>query len=116
VTFHALEPKPALAERMRRADLFVLASRYENNPCVVLEALASGLPVVATRVGGVAEIVDRESGRLAEPLDPPGFAAALEDALGNDFDREAIAARARARFGRTAIANELAGVYGDLVR
>jgi glycosyltransferase involved in cell wall biosynthesis len=115
VSFHALEPKAALAERMRHADLFVLASRYENNPCVVLEAMASGLPVVATRVGGVAEIVDRESGRLAEPLDPPGFAAALEDALRNDFDREAIAARARERFGRTAIARELAAVYAELV-
>jgi glycosyltransferase involved in cell wall biosynthesis len=115
VTFHALEPKPALAERMRRADLFVLASRYENNPCVVLEAMASGLPVVATRVGGVAEIVDRESGRLAEPLDPPGFAAALEDALANDFDRAAIATRARERFGRAAIARRLGQVYAELV-
>jgi glycosyltransferase involved in cell wall biosynthesis len=116
VTFHGLKPKAELAALMREADLFVLASRYENNPCVVLEAMASGLPVVATRVGGVPEVVRPDSGRLAAPLDPQSFAAAVEDALRSDFDRETIARRTRESFGRRAIARRLADVYAELAR
>lgn len=115
VTFHGLKPKTELAALMRSADLFVLASRYENNPCVVLEAMASGLPVVATRVGGVPEVVAPESGRLAAPLDPRSFAAAIQDALAGDFDRQAIAKRTHESFGRPAIARQLAAVYEGLV-
>jgi glycosyltransferase involved in cell wall biosynthesis len=115
VTFHGFVSKPRLADLMRRAHLFVLASRFENNPCVVLEAMASGLPVVATRVGGLPELVDDASGILVEPRDPESIATGLQAALEREFDRTAIAARARERYGREAIGAALAGVYEDVV-
>jgi glycosyltransferase involved in cell wall biosynthesis len=114
--FLGMLPKPELAQRMRSAAVFVLASRFENNPCVVMEAMAAGLPVVATRVGGVPEMVDEASGVLVEPRDPHAIAAGVEAALATTFDRGAIAERARERYGRERIAGELAAVYESVRR
>ncbi len=113
--FLGVLPKPVLADRMRAADLFVLASRFENNPCVVMEAMASGLPVVGTRVGGIPELVDTAAGVLVEPNDPQAIADGVDNALALDFDRPAIAQAAKERYGRERIASELADVYEDVV-
>jgi glycosyltransferase involved in cell wall biosynthesis len=116
VHFSGFLPKPELAERMRSAELFVLASRFENNPCVVLEAMASGLPVVATRVGGLPELIEKTSGILAEPRDPDDIARAIRAALAGPFDREAVSKRAVERWGREAIGRQLAQIYGSVAR
>jgi glycosyltransferase involved in cell wall biosynthesis len=110
VTFHGVVSKAELARLMRRADLFVSSSRYENNPVVVLEALASGLPVVATSVGGVPEIVGGD-GLLVGPGDAGALAAAIEEALGREFDRAAIADRARERYSAERIGPDLVALY-----
>jgi glycosyltransferase involved in cell wall biosynthesis len=113
VTFHGRLTKPELAGLMRTARLFVLGSRYENNPCVILEALASGLPVVATRVGGVPELLDATNGVLVEPDDPEQLARGIGEALERQYDRAEIARRARERYGRDRVGAELAEVYAE---
>jgi len=117
VRFRGLLPKAEIAELMRGSDLFVLGSRYENNPCVVIEAMATGLPVVATAVGGVPELVDSETGSLAPPLDPAALGDRIGDALARigSFDRKLIARRSRERFSRESVGAELASTYEALV-
>jgi glycosyltransferase involved in cell wall biosynthesis len=118
VRFHGYRDKPAIAQLMREADLFTLGSRFENSPCVVIEAMASGLPVVATRVGGVPELVTDAVGVLAEPQDAESLAAAIETALGrlDGYDREAMVRTAKERFSRETVGARLTEIYGRLAR
>jgi glycosyltransferase involved in cell wall biosynthesis len=86
---------PAL---LARADAFVLASRSEGLPVSVLEAMAAELPVVASRVGGVPELVtDGETGFLVPPADPPALAAALRRLVGDRDLRRRLGAVGRVR-------------------
>jgi len=75
------------------ADIFVLSSLGEGFPNVLLEAMAAGLPIVATKVGGVPEIVtDRENGFLVEPRNSPQLAEKILFLLQNEDVRKQFSA------------------------
>lgn len=76
----ALSPE-RLAAAMSAADVFVLPSLAEPLGVVLLEAMACGTPCVASRVGGIPEVVGEGCGALVEPGDAAGLASALEDVL-----------------------------------
>ena len=97
----ALSQDEVTAE-LARADLFALPSFAEGVPVVLMEAMAAGLPVLATAIAGIPELVeDGVSGRLVAPGDTSGFAAAMADLLADP-----ARARAMGRAGRQKVAAE----------
>jgi glycosyltransferase involved in cell wall biosynthesis len=96
---------------MRHLDVLVVPSRQEPFGTVLAEAMAAGTPVVATRVGGLAEVVaDGETGRLVEPGRPDELAAAVLEVLGRRAQM-GVAARERAkRFGADAYADRVEAI------
>jgi glycosyltransferase involved in cell wall biosynthesis len=118
VRFHGVLPKEQVAELMRTADLFVLPSLFENFPCVLIEAMASGLPSVATAVGGVPELLDGTGGTLCPPGNPRALAEAIARALDRRDRRDpgALADAARRRYGYEAFARTWTEIYAELRR
>jgi teichuronic acid biosynthesis glycosyltransferase TuaC len=80
-----------VATWMGAADLFCLPSIREGCPNVVLEALGSGRPVIASNVGGIPDMVSDRTGILFQPLDISDIAQSLEQALERDWDSEEVA-------------------------
>jgi teichuronic acid biosynthesis glycosyltransferase TuaC len=90
-------PPPDVARWMRAADLFCLPSHSEGCPNVMVEALASGCPVVAANVGGIPELARSESTILVPPQQPERLAEALREGLTRPWNRQII----HATSGRT---------------
>jgi glycosyltransferase involved in cell wall biosynthesis len=116
VTLLGAQPAGRIAELMRRADLFVLPSFHENLPVVLIEAQASGLPAVATSVGGVPELVDAAAGAVVDPGDHAALAEAIRTVLAarDRHDPAALAARAADRFSYVAVCDRWTRIYGDV--
>ncbi|MEQ9692047.1 MAG: glycosyltransferase family 4 protein [Bauldia litoralis] len=112
VAFH--EPMPA-REAFARAQIVVVPSRAESMPYIILETIAAGVPLVATRVGGIPEIFGRETDRLV----PAGDAMALFEAMARldqspdeaRRDAEALRETVQADFSAEAMARAVSAVY-----
>ena len=100
--------------------MFALSSRREGLPNVLLEAMALGVPCVATRIAGIPRLIaDGESGRLIPPDDLPALVAALREVLTDEATRERyrIAGRAaiEARYSFATRMRTLAAEYDALL-
>lgn len=106
-------------EQLASASALLVTSEYEGCPISVLEALAAGVPVVASPFGGIDEVVeDGRCGRIATSSEADDIAAALVEVLADEAmaGRMSDAAReaARTRFDRRAVAGVVAGIYREL--
>src|SRR5262249_48454261 len=96
--FRLLGFRPDAVRIMAGCDVFCLASHHEGLPIAVMEAMALGLPIVATDVGGVSELVaDQVHGRLVPPHRPDLLAGALVDLLTEERQRASAAAAVQAK-------------------
>jgi len=108
------------SDRLRAADLFVLPSREEGMSVALLEAMAMGVPLVATSIPGNRRLIqDRKHGRLVPPDDPAALARAVRDQWG-EFDRafqmtRAARLRVEHEFSITAVARKHMGLFRGLI-
>jgi starch synthase len=112
-------PKREVIQLLTHATVFACPSLYEPLGIVNLEAMACGTAVVASRVGGIPEVVsDGETGLLVPPDDPEALAGALNALLGDPGRAAAMGElgreRAVAQFGWPAIAAQTAALYAEL--
>ena len=106
-----------VADHMRHMDVFVISSDREGSTTTAIEAMASGLPVVATNVGAVGEVVaNGETGLLVPPRDPMALATAVQVLLDDKHLRARFAIEGRRRFehhfAMTEALSTRASVYG----
>lgn len=96
VRFCGWVDRQAIVNRYRQADLFVTATTWEGMPNTVLEAMACGLPVVATRASGLEELVkDSVNGYLVALNDPEALAERLADLIDNPYERQRMGKESR---------------------
>ncbi|MBO6305911.1 MAG: glycosyltransferase family 4 protein [Paludibacteraceae bacterium] len=106
-----------VAEEMSHADAFVLNSNYENAPVVLSESMASGIPVIATRAGGMPEMIADECGILVPPRNDRALTEAMEHMLDHhsEYDRAAIR-QAGKKYSYEAVGKQLKEIYEEVRR
>ena len=118
--YRGFADRETLKDCFRRAHLLVLPSLEENCPMVVLEAMASGLPVVAARVGGVPELIeDGQTGLLCDPNNSANIRAVVSKILDDPDLAGRISHRAREvahqRFHSVVVARRHAEIYQEVI-
>jgi glycosyltransferase involved in cell wall biosynthesis len=109
---------PEIGEIMQQHDVFLLFSNFENLPCVISEALVSGMPVISSDVGGIKEMVNKKNGILVEA----GNEKELLNTLNTFFDskrkynRHNIAKEAELVYSYTAVAKKFMSIYNEVLK
>lgn len=112
-----LQP-PQIKEALDGCSFSVLFSNYENQPVVICESLACGKPVVATRVGGIPELIDNSNGITVPVQDEEALLDALNRMLDSymDYDPQEISRKAYTRFSFEEVGRQLDGIYRQAVK
>jgi glycosyltransferase involved in cell wall biosynthesis len=110
-------PYEQVGIELRKSSALVMFSYYENMPCVILEALCTGIPVIATKVGGVPEVIQADNGMLISSGDEKELLEAMKKMMLNhgSYDKDKISRRATAEFSYEAVGKEIVEVYNSIL-
>ena len=116
VHFAGLLQGKDLVDVLASGDFLVLSSNYENMPVVIIEALACGLPIVSTNVGGISEIVNDGNGLLVPPQDPERLADAMQTMLQTyqNYDANVLRDSIIKKFSNESVGKLLNSIYTTL--
>ncbi len=106
-----------VAVLMRQCNALILFSRYENLPCVVLEALCCGLPVIAPKLGGIPEIINDENGALVAPDNEADLLKAMIDVYKyyHRYNRQTISQNAIRQFSYDVVGHQIEKIYRSVL-
>ena len=107
-------PAQGVRDQMWKANAFVLTSAFETFGVVLVEALATGIPVISTRCGGPQDIVEPGLGQLLDRDDDEGLTTAMMSMTQQSYSAEAIRERAKRRFSFSRVAADLLAIYAAL--
>ncbi|MES2774235.1 MAG: glycosyltransferase [Bacteroidota bacterium] len=115
VSFAGELPHHLVATELKQAHAMLMFSRYENLPCVILEALCCGLPVIATRVGGIHEHIHSHNGFLVENGDKPGLEQTIIEMITSyqRFDLQQIATVAASKYNYETVGKMILANYKE---
>jgi glycosyltransferase involved in cell wall biosynthesis len=107
-----------VARQMQHSSAFVLFSRYENFPCVIVEALCCGLPVIATSVAGIPEAINNNNGILVESENEGQLLNALQKMLNNysQYEQAKIAEDAQQLYSYEIIGKQFFDLYNEVLK
>ncbi len=106
-------PSEKVQEKMKNAHLLVLSSKWESQPCVLIEAMLSGRPVVAPDVGGVGEMITKESGELFEAENQGDLVRAINRVIDHisSYNPELISSECHEKHSFEKVGNQLKDIY-----
>ncbi len=119
VFFHGLQPPDRIAKEMRNADFFLLFSNYENLPCVIIEAMASGIPVLSSDVGGISEMIqNKKVGELIPAQDEKLLFEKIKHFISHNstYDKKYISEFAKSNFGKEHIGLRIRKMYESIFK
>lgn len=119
IYFLGKKNRAEIIKQYQNNDVFILTSNYDNYPNVIFEAMSSGLPVIATNVGGIAlQVVDQETGILVDLNDTEQLSNAILELASDAGKREQMGKAGRARvekeFTWEKSAEQLENIYKEI--